>query len=102
MQIVRNKWWNFNPYKSVRTPEVYVPLQENFRLADITAMYVEQFNLFLHYKQEKYLRMLLEMTVLMYSSSLIAFYETNVDFLYVSTYDIWFPNKSDENNGFIV
>ena len=69
-------------------PEVYMPLQDNFRLADITAMYLEQFNLFLHYKQEKYLRILMEMTVLMYSSSLNGLYETNVDFLYISTYDI--------------
>ena len=83
-------------------PEVYVPLQDNLRLADITAMYVEQFNLFLHFKQEKYLWILMEMTVLMYSSSLIALYKTNVDVLYISTYDIWFPNKSNENNGFIV
>ena len=27
-------------------PEVYVPLQDNLRFADITAMYVEQFDLF--------------------------------------------------------
>ena len=65
-------------------------------------MYVEQFNLFLHYKQKKYLRILMEMTVLMYSSNLIALYDTNVDFLYISTNNICFPNKSDVNNGFIV
>ena len=82
-------------------PEVYVPLQENLRLADITAMYVEQFNLFLHYKQEKYLRMLMKITVLMYSSSLIALYKINVYFLCISTYDISFSITSDENNGFI-
>ena len=36
-------------------PEVYVPPQDNLRLAYITAMYVEEFNLFLHCKQEKYI-----------------------------------------------
>ena len=65
-------------------------------------MYVEEFNWFLHYKQEKYLRIFEEMAVQMYSSSLIALYKTNVDFLYILTYDIRFPNKSDKNNGFIV
>ena len=30
-------------------PEVYVPPQPNPKLADITAMYVEEFNLILHY-----------------------------------------------------
>ena len=34
--------------------------------------------------------------------SINGLYKTNVAFLYISTYDIWFPNKSDENNGFIV
>ena len=42
------------------------------------------------------------MTVQMYSSSLIPLYKTNVNFLYIFTYDIRFPNKSDRNNGFIV
>ena len=73
-------------------PELYVLLHDDLWLADITAMYVEQFNLFLHYEQEKYLRILME----------IALYTINVDFLYISTYNIWFPNKRDENNGFIV
>ena len=91
-----------NLEKSVRTPWSVRTLHDNLRLADITAMYVEQFNLFLHYKQEKYLRILMEMTGLIHSSSLIALFKTNVDFLYISTYDIWFPNKSGENNGFIV
>ena len=82
-------------------PEVYVPLQDNLRLADITAMYVEECNLFLHYKQQEYLRISMEMTVQMYSSSLVALYKSNVDFLYIFTHDIWSPNKSDRNNGFI-
>ena len=42
------------------------------------------------------------MTVLIYSSSLIALYKINVDFLYISTYDIWFPKQKSRNNGFIV
>ena len=42
--------------KKVYIPhEVYVPLQDNIRLADITVMYVEEFYLFLHYNQEKYI-----------------------------------------------
>ena len=57
-------------------PKVYVPPQDNLMLADITAMYVEEFNLFLHYKQEKHFRTLVEMTVQMYSSRLVALYKT--------------------------
>ena len=68
-------------------PEVYIPLQDNLRLADINAMYVEQLDLFLHYKQEKYLRILMEMTVLIYSSGFMALYKTKVNFSIY--FDIW-------------
>ena len=61
---------------------------KNLRLGDITAMYVEEFYLFLHYKQGKFLRILMEMIVQMYSSSLIALYKTKMDFVYIFTYDI--------------
>ena len=44
-------------------PEVYVPPPDNLRLAATTSMYLEEFNLFLHYKQKKYLGMLMEMAV---------------------------------------
>ena len=44
-------------------PEVYVPLQDNLWLADITAIYVEEFNMFLQYKQEKYFRISMEITL---------------------------------------
>ena len=50
-------------------PEVYVPLE------DITAMYVEEFNLFLHYKQVKHFRILMKMNVQMDSGSLIVLYD---------------------------
>ena len=42
--------------KVIVPPEVYVPPQHNLRLAEITAMYIKEFNLFLHYNQEKYFR----------------------------------------------
>ena len=64
-------------------PEVYVPQQDHPGLADINAMYVEQFNLFLHYKQEKRCRILLKINVQMDSSSLIALCMTKVNFLYI-------------------
>ena len=58
-------------FKKVHVPpEVYVPPQE-VRL-HYCIMYVEEFNLFLHYKWEKHFRILMEMTVQMYSSNLIA------------------------------
>ena len=49
-------------------PEVYVPLQDNLSLSDIAPMFVEEFYLFLHYKQEKYLRVLMEIPAQMCSS----------------------------------
>ena len=77
-------------------PEVYIPLLENLRLANITAMYVEEFNFFLHYKQERHFRISMKINVQMDSSSLIALYMTKVNCLYIFTYDIRFPNKGDK------
>ena len=39
----------------------------------------------------------MKMNAQMYSNSFIAFYMTKVNFLYIFTYDIKFPNKSDKN-----
>ena len=44
----------------------------------------------------------MKMNVQVYSSSLIALYMTKVNSLYIFTYDIGFPNKSDKNDGFVV
>ena len=60
---------------------MYVHLQDNLRLTDITSMYVEEFNLF---------------------CSLSASYKTEFNFLYNFTYDIIYPNKNVKNNGFVV
>ena len=81
-------------------PEVYVPLQDILTLADIAVMYAEEFNLFLHYKQQNYFKMLMKMIAHMYSSSLFAFYMTEVNLLYIFTYDIRFSNTSDKKHGF--
>ena len=82
-------------------PEVYVPPHDSHMLADITAIHVKEFNLFLHYKPEKHARILMEMTVQMYSSSLVALHKTYVNFLYIFANVSGFPNKSDKNHDFV-
>ena len=54
-------------------------------------MSVGELNLFLHYKQEKHFRILMEMTVQIYSSSLVAFYKTYVHYLYIFYKFYWIP-----------
>ena len=65
-------------------------------------MCVESFNLFLHYKQGKHFRVLMEMNVQMYSSSFVALYKTYVNFLYIFAKIFGFPNKNDKTMGLLV
>ena len=63
-------------------------------------MYVEEFNLFLQYKQEKHFRILMKMNVKMDSSSLIALYMTQVNIFLYMAWDS--QTKVIKAHGFIV